>query len=168
MKSIQSLAPLLLVCAVCSLSAADSYLRVAPDTPEIEVRERAGERSLRLPSLTYRFHIEGRCAPPFEPASLLISIADSSEAVTGSLLASALDTGLALTIPAEQLAPVAVENFCVSSAGASRDIATVQGLLSAQAALACSANDEASVLYASSSLDLSLRCRRSEESSAEP
>jgi len=97
----------------------------------------------------------------------MISIDESA----GSLA----DVQIALNVPANQLAPLVVENFCIAPAsddtqdGASRHDTSndgnmiIRSVLSVQAALLCVNEDRQEMVYQSSPLDITLVCNADED-----
>lgn len=155
--------PILLLILACSAAvpAGRAFLVLSPKLPEIDVDPgSAGRDGLRLPELEFHFAIEARCPDTQQPRSLMLSIADSRKRVMASALQTALGSGLSLTVPSQQIAPVAVGTFCSAERSDDRQYVTVKGLLSAQGALSCASDSEKSITYASTSLDVRLRCER--------
>lgn len=142
--------------------AEDAILSVNSNTPNIDVRLRSSDRSLiRLPKLNYAFHVDARCPTGLLPQSMFISIADTRKRLSGTELLAIADTGVTISIPARQIAPLTVESFCVRDDAVDRqqhEPITVLGALSAQAALLCSDDSDEKMIYASRSLDITLNC----------
>jgi len=142
--------------------AGDAIFSVNSNTPDIDVRLRANDRSLiRLPQLDYAFDIDARCPAGLLPQSMFISIADTRKRLSGTELLAITDTGITISIPAKQIAPLSVESFCVRDDAIDRqqhEAITVLGALSAQATLLCSDDSDEKMIYASRSLDITLNC----------
>ena len=142
-------------------------LVLTASTPQIEISRRNAERNyLRLPSLEYVFQFTARCTGSFSPRSMSLSIADSRKSLSGEQLESmTANAELTMTVPAKQLAPLAIENFCIVSVNdvdamtipASETI-TVPAAFSAQASLLCIDEDRQEMVYASNSLGITLIC----------
>ncbi len=142
-------------------------LRFTASEPQVRISLRSGRRDyLRLPSLEYTFVFTARCSVDFEPHSVSLSIADSRASLSTDRLAD-LATGaeLKMTVPAKQLAPLAIENFCVRNDGETdSEIAPlntetpVHAVFSAQASLLCTNEDQQQITYASNPLDIVLIC----------
>ena len=144
--------------------AEDLQLTIAADTPIIELSQRQlTRRGVVLPSLEVHFRIDARCPTPHTPVSMMLSIADSRRHVPGSEIDSALNSGLSITVPAPQIAPVFMPGFC--AADDTRRDATVPDLLSVQGSLTCGSKDEPSttIKYASAGVAVSLRCPADDE-----
>ncbi len=70
-----------------------------------------------------------------------------------------------LSIPEEQIAPVAVAGFCVTTEedpefenAPSKTVLRINDILSLQAALSCSSETGSKIIYASLALDVDLHC----------
>jgi hypothetical protein len=152
-------------------------LAVAAEVTAIAVPPQPPERHFfDLPSLDYLFRIEARCHNDWEPESLSLSVADSRVARTATELEGKANLELALKIPAKQLAPIAMRNFCVIDPAAEGSVAegetpdwnphttpapgemTIGAALSVQASLRCSLGDEQRTIYVSQPLDVTLIC----------
>ena len=148
-------------------------LNVNADVPNVAVSARpAGRDFISLPTLRYVFEITQRCRSGFEPASLSLSVADTRRSVTPDALSAPAPIALEMTIPAGQIGPIAIADFCVAQADAAVltqgpvETLRIPAVLSLQAALLCAAETDSHMLYASSSLDVTLNCGPSEEASA--
>jgi hypothetical protein len=120
---------------------------------------------VRLPTLEYQFAIQVRCAENRTPGSLSLNVADSRKSLAADEIASNGATEFSLRIPASQMAPLVIENFCVDQdqAGGDRnndyqDRVTIVAALSAQVSLLCESDDEQVMTYVSRPLDVSLIC----------
>ena len=137
----------------------DPRLSIAAEPPRVEIPEQqAARHGIVLPSLEIRFRIDARCPAPQVPVSLMLSIADSRRYVPANEIGAVLESGLTITVPSPQIAPVFMHDFCTDK-GTRRE-ATVPGLLSAQGSLACGSADDpaASINYASAGVDVNLAC----------
>jgi len=163
----------LIIVAICIAAAGrpaiaeDPQLTIAADRPIIELSHRQlTRRGVVLPSLEVHFRIDARCPMPHTPVSMMLSIADSRRHVQGTEIDSALNSGLSITVPAPQIAPVFMPGFCAGDD--TRQDATVPDLLSVQGSLTCGSEDDSSttVSYASAGIDVSLRCPADNEQPA--
>jgi len=170
MRSIQYIAAILIVAATVARSEEDVLthsLAFTADAPQISISRRSTPRNyLRLPSLDYVFRFTARCAGRFDPQSLSLSIADSRTSLSAKQLEN-MPAGieLTMTVPAKQLAPLAIENFCIkptddvdAMALSASEPLTVSAAFSAQAALLCVSDDQQKMIYASNPLDITLIC----------
>ena len=149
---------LLAIFASAIVAADETSLVVSSSTPDVNIKTRPSDRySIRLPGLLYEFQLELGCEAGYKPDSVLLSIADTKKrfAVNEMPLDSGAD--FSMKVPASQIAPLSVEGFCLASeSGADR--VTVRGILSAQASLLCSGDEDQQLMYASQSLDVTLNC----------
>lgn len=166
--------PALCICAAAADESGIHTFNVNAGTPEVPVKPQApGRRSLSLPSLDYVFDIEARCPDEWTPESLLLNIADSRISKSGEELKQETNQQLDITVPARQLAPLALRDFCVigtpneGSAGAGEIALSLResgdrrlriNAASAQASLRCTKDDERKTVYVSQPLDVTLVC----------
>ena len=176
--------PFLALPALClSAAAADETgphtLSIASETPEVIVKPQApGRRSLSLPSLDYQFSIEARCPDEWTPESLSLNVADSRISRTGGDLKQGTYQQLGITVPARQLAPLTLRDFCVIDAADEGSATAPEKTASprhtpkhsrlkidaalAHASLRCSKDDEHRTVYVSQALDVTLVCEPAE------
>ena len=171
--------PALCICAAAADETGPHTLSVAAETPEVAVKRQApGRRSLSLPSLDYRVSIEARCPDEWTPESLSLNIADSRISRTGDDLKQGTYQQLGITVPARQLAPLTLRDFCVIDA-ADEGSASIpeksvlprhtpdhsrlkMDATLAHASLRCSKDDEHRIVYVSQPLDVTLVCESDE------
>lgn len=124
--------------------------------------------SLRLPALEYVFDLTTRCAEPFEPVSVSLTVADTRRTIDTEDLQAGGDAGeFRLTVPANQLSPVPVVGFCVADDARAGESTTgemlLRATLSVGASLICASGDTQEITYASAPLDVRVRCEIAEE-----
>jgi hypothetical protein len=137
-----------------------------------------GRQFVELPTLEYSFEVTAQCSDSRTPQSLSINVADSRISLSPADLAAEAPRAFVLKIPGRQIAPVAVDDFCVlddgNSVAETEDMAidigpvaaepeprllTVGAALSAQASLVCGSGDgERHITYVSRPLDVTLSC----------
>jgi len=143
-------------------SAEEGIFSVKSNTPDIDVSLRSSDRSLiRLPRLNYEFYVDAMCPGELSPQSMFISIADTRKRLSRAEIVASADTGVTVSVPAKQIAPLTVEAFCVRDDMVGRQQhkpVTVRGALSAQAALLCSGDGDEKMIYTSRVLDITLNC----------
>lgn len=146
---------------------ADASLRLSADTPIVNVGPRnPGRGPLSLPDLEYRFNIDASCRDDMTPASLSLVIADTRRSFDTDQIDSGGLKDVRLKVPAAQIAPVVIADFCVAEAvgaelvlqAAAVSPLTVRAALSAQASLMCAGEGTQSIVYTSEALDLLLVC----------
>jgi hypothetical protein len=137
-------------------------LLLSSSTPAVNIGLRASDRySIRLPGLQYEFQFDLGCDAGYEPDSVMLSVADTRKRFAISATEVESSDGIAMKIPATQIAPLSVEGFCLTSNNDNRredEQITVRGILSAQASLLCSGEEGQQLTYASQSLDVTLSC----------
>ena len=149
---------LLALFASTIVTADETSLVVSSSTPDVNIKTRPSDRySIRLPGLQYEFQLELNCEAGYEPDSVLLSIADTKKRFAVNEMPSDTGDGFSMKIPASQIAPLSVEGFCLASESGVAQV-TVRGILSAQASLLCSGDEDQRLMYASQSLDVTLNC----------
>jgi hypothetical protein len=165
---------------ICAAGADDSRLHaltVAAEVAAIAVAAQPPERHFfELPSLDYVFRVEARCHGDWKPESLSVTVADSRVTRTGTELEGNANQLLELKVPAKQLAPIAMRDFCVIAPATEGSAAesempdwnrgttarpgqmTIGAALSVHASLRCSLGDEQRIIYVSQPLDVTLTC----------
>jgi len=140
--------------------AEDTELRLTSTTPDVHITQRSNDRkAIVLPDLQYEIRVEAVCAAGFLPESIMLSVADTRKRVAAADLDSRPDASISLRIPAKQIPPLSVAEFCLESdEGGEQNGLTVRGVLSAQVSLLCTADIERKITYASHSLDINLAC----------
>ena len=169
---------LLLVRPAAADDAGSDRLELAAEPPVVTVSATApGRRFVDLPALEYRFAVQAACTGSRTPRSLSISVADSRVALAGAALDEQAAGELVLTVPARQLAPIAVDDFCVAgpaasevmpagverasasaSASAAPRLLTVPAVVSAQASLVCGDEAGSHISYVTKPLAVTLSC----------
>ena len=144
------------------VAADETNLVVSSSTPDVNISSRASDRfAIRLPGLQYEFQFELGCEAGYEPDSVLLSVADTRKRFAVNEMPLDSDSGISMKIPASQIAPLSIEGFCLASESGGKqrsDRVTVRGILSAQASLLCSGDEDQRLMYASRSLDVTLKC----------
>lgn len=159
---------LILVAALSPLPAVGDgpahSLRLSVSVPDVTISPSAGQRRfLRLPSLDFSFRVEASCRRGYDTASVSLAIADSRIAIDTSTLSADGDAPrVSLTVPASQLAPLVIGEFCrAGEQPATADTVgamTVSAALLAQASLRCRAGDAEEVTYVAEPLAVRLLC----------
>lgn len=166
MKSTVNLSAILLLAHTHNALGEAPTLRLTTSIPDVEINERVEQRALvQLPSLQYQFDVDRTCDADSKARSVMISVADTRVRVDVESLTGPNNSQLTLSIPAQQIAPIVLENFCWAEAETieSQEALVIRGAFSAQAALLCSDGTTEKTIYASKSLDVLLRCVRKGE-----
>ncbi|MDG2377127.1 MAG: hypothetical protein P8M18_12345 [Woeseiaceae bacterium] len=161
-----------LLVAVLSLAvtASAGELSLSASTPNVSVSARpAGRNFMRLPSLRYEFVVESHCPEGLSPETLSLSIADTRVTRNQEDIAYAA-TSLSVDVPASQIGPVAVEQFCTVESIDQKGSQSLRlsSVLSAQSSLLCVGDAGNDMTYTSASLDVVLQCEDDEEAEIEP
>jgi hypothetical protein len=175
------LSVLLILIALRPAAAEDApsgRLQLTAAPPVVGVSGTApGRQFVELPTLEYRFRVLLACGGGRTPRSLSINVADSRLALSGAALEGEPQE-LVLTIPAHQLAPIAVDDFCIvegekatpgttehalaiasaASLPESRRLLSVPAVVSAQASLVCAGEDGQDIRYVTEPLGVTLSC----------
>lgn len=162
---------LLIATTAASPVAAKDFLSIVANAPAVPLEpRRPGRNFVQLPALEYLFEIYAQCADNRSPESLSLNIADTRKSLQADNIANVGPTEISLTIPANQIAPLVVEDFCIAvpeENDGGPDGTTVQldipAALSAQASLLCVGAEDKAMTYISKTLDVSLVCDRQAE-----
>jgi len=117
-----------------------------------------GRRRIRPPALEFLLRVDAQCDANAEIASISISIADTQKALTATDLSEAAPIATRITIPARQVSPIAVDNFCPLESPAAGGELVVRDALTAHVSLRCRSETGESITYASRALDVVLHC----------
>lgn len=144
-------------------------LQVEAAAAAVDVSPRGGLRTpIVLPALEFVFSVNAACANSFEPESVTLTVADSRSYLGADQLLAPDMPELRLTVPANQIAPLIVTDFCVV-AGAEETVLTdrravpnesltVPATLSANTSLLCVSEGKQEILYTTTPLDVMLTC----------
>jgi hypothetical protein len=138
-----------------------ALVHIAPDA--------SSRRRIELPVLEYQFAADTRCPASAAESRLSISIADTLYRFPLEPSEPAGTLNADLTVPAEQLAPLVTEGFCVSDDESSAAPLVVPGALTSHVSLHCGSGPDRTVRFASRPLAVQLVCEPpdQEDSSAE-
>lgn len=122
-----------------------------------------GRTLLRLPALAYEFDIEAHCGDAAAATSLSISINDTRMTLDREQLDNPDGAPVSVTVPARQVAPVAVDGFCTAAGTESEPPQLLlRDTVTAHTSLRCTGDDREWITYASQGLDVALQCERAE------
>lgn len=168
--TLRGLVPVSVLIAVtaCGPAHGKDSLSVVVNSPTVSVAPtNPGQKFMRLPTLEYIFAVRAKCADGRSPKSLSLNVADSRRSLAAEQIVSNGPTEISLKIPASQIAPLVVEDFCVAASeengGPASDAQTqvsIPSALSAQASLLCEGESDKTMTYVSRTLDVSLVCER--------
>lgn len=117
-----------------------------------------GRKLIKPPALEFLLRIDAECDVSAEITSISISIADTQKALTSTDLSEATTIATRIAIPARQVSPIAVEDFCPMGSPAAGDELVVRDALTAHVSLRCTSEAGESITYASRALDVMLQC----------
>lgn len=123
--------------------------------------QQGGRNLVNLPQLEFRLSISPHCAAGGRPESLSIAIADSQRTLRGEDLQSELPIDVSMPVAASQLAPFALQAFCVDPAADEGESLLLSATLTAQVSLRCARADGETMVFAAHPLDISLTCMNS-------
>lgn len=132
----------------------------------LEVQQ-AGRSLVRLPDIGFRLGIAAYCANGGQPESMSITIADTRRTLRTEDLKGIGTIDISMSIPARQIAPLALQEFCVDPASEG-DSVLVTSALAVQASLRCSRGEDQSIVFAAEPLDIRVDCIRSADAATEP
>lgn len=155
---------LVAVASVTSIAKSDSIGRVIVKAhAAIVVIEPVPDdrRLISLPSLNYALTIEPQCATDMRAESISISVADTRKTYTTAAIDGQPVVEVTLTIPRQQIGPLAIQNFCRSdqSDATAIRILHVKEAFTAQLSLRCANDTAQSIVYASQPLDVDVQCQ---------
>lgn len=138
-------------------------LEIYSTTPTVRLEPRQTGRFVRLPTIEFEFRLKTDCPEALGLASVTVSVADTRNSFSGSGLAGDEAAPISLLVPASQLAPVAAEEFCRADEGeAPQNLLQTEEIftqiLTAQASLRCTGDNDEAIAYVSHALDVRLQC----------
>jgi hypothetical protein len=134
-------------------------IQAEPAVAVLTIQER-GRTLVQLPPLEFRLSISPHCAESGRPESLSITIADTQRTLRGEDLQSGTSLDLAIRVSASQLAPFALQEFCVDPAAEGESL-MLTAALAAQVSLRCARAEKQSIVFAAEPLDIRVDCIRS-------
>ncbi len=144
-------------------------LNVNADPAVVAVKPLAeGRRLIRTSALEYLLRIEAECDADTEIASISVSVADTQKTLTAADLGDTAPFAARITIPARQVPPIAVEEFCPVESPRAGDQRIIRDALTAHLSLRCTSEVDHSITYASRALDMILQCQPAAEAQSEP
>ena len=122
--------------------------------------QQGGRNLVQLPELQFELSVSPHCAERGERESLSITIADTRTTLRGEALQSGKSIDVSLRVAASQLAPFALQGFCVDPAREGESL-LLGSALTAHASLRCARIGRPSIVFAAESLDVRVVCVRS-------
>ena len=156
---------LLFLTFTTEMTAAESMAQIVATADPVPVSvtpPEDGRKLLRLPGLEFQLTIDARCGKDQRPVSLSVSIADTRRTLLGEHLADATDIVVDLSVPASQLAPIPVDDFCSVEDPEAREL-LVRDALIAHFSLRCLSEEGESITYATRPLAVALMCNSADQ-----
>ena len=154
--------PILLAACLCvttELAAADASLRLLANesSAQLVIRER-GPQQVSLPPLEFSLLATIACPPGSDVESVTVSIADTHKRFGPNEISDEAALDVPISVPANQVAPVTVADFCVDDETGDEKSLLVPGVATAQASLRCRSQNESFLYFTSAALPLRLHC----------
>lgn len=150
-------------------SAPESQLAVRTTTATAIINEvAAGRRLIALPELSYEFAIDLQCAGETQAESISISVADTRHTLGAAEIAGQSTVEAGITIPRQQVAPIAIDNFCQLQEYEETAFAElmVDAAFTAHISLLCKGEEQLSIVYTTAGLALKLQCGQADDAAA--
>ena len=154
--------PILLAVCLCvttELAAADDALTLQANESSAQLAPRQqGPQQVSLPSLEFSLLATIACPSGTDVASVTVSIADTHKRFGPDELSDKTALDVRVSVPANQVAPVTVADFCISGEPGYQKSLLVPGVATAQVSLRCRSENESSVYFKSAVLPIRLHC----------
>ena len=150
------------------LAAGDSdLLEVASDAAVASIAPvEGGRRLIRLPALEFPMRIAASCGHGGKLRSVSVSVADTRKSFTAEDYGDAEELETLVRVSPKQLAPVAVQSFCVAGESPSAPL-LLERTMTAHVSLQCARENETTVVFESAALDVRLMCEVPETAESE-
>lgn len=123
--------------------------------------QQGGRSLVHLPELEFELSISPYCAESGVRESLSIAIADTRTTLRGEALRTGTSIDVSMRVSAGQLAPFALQGFCIDPALEGESI-LLGSALTAHASLRCARTGKPSIVFAAEPLDVRVDCIRSD------
>jgi hypothetical protein len=145
--------------AVFSTDGGALTVQIKESIATLEPRD-AEQREIRLPSIDVAIVASLECPAGATASSLMVSVSDTHKYYGPEVLADAISLEAAFTVPARQLAPVAISEFCVKDVPLENQGLQLDGVATAQLSMRCrDENESATVHFTSVPIPVRLYCR---------
>jgi hypothetical protein len=151
----------ILVCSTSLSDEAGQRLSVEFETAIANIAPRATDQPVHFPDLTFALRGETHCHAPDSTASVSVSIADSRLTIAPDPDRQGLIEET-MRVPHKQLGPIVVDNFCLAGESESVQYLELEGALSAHLSLRCSSENQNSISYLTSALNVTIQCQNEE------
>jgi hypothetical protein len=119
--------------------------------------QQGGRNLVQLPELQFELSVSPHCAERGERESLSITIADTRTTLRGEALQNGKSIDVSMRVAASQLAPFALQGFCVDPAHTGESM-LLGSALTAQASLRCARTGNPSIVFTAEPLDVRVVC----------
>ena len=161
---------LLLTIAACSgavMAQTSARLEASADPVSARITPVSeGRKLVSLPSLEFRIGVDARCSDDEQPRSVSVSVADTRTTLSGDGIIRDATNFVSLTVPASQIAPIPVNEFCTSEDWADRQM-LVADAVTAHLSLRCGNEQGESIIYATRQLAVALTCESASQADPE-
>ena len=151
---------LAITAALPAVAETGARLGIEAQPAVAKIRPLAQGRSLvQLPALEYQLTIDTHCGESAVAQSVSISVNDTHLTLDGDHAASSAGQPVGFTIPAIQVAPVAIDGFCVAEdPGSQQQSLLIRDTVTVHLSLRCKSDSQEWITYASRGLDVALLC----------
>ena len=148
-----------LLCIGTAIAAADTALTLhATETSLLVAPRNSNQTYVNLPALDVAVIAEFSCAAGVAAESITVSVADTHIRFNSEEITDATSINATLRLPANQIAPISIQDFCVTDVASEIEDLLIPGVASAQVSLRCGSKDKSSIHFASIALPLRLHC----------
>ncbi len=147
------------LCITSNVAAADGPLALrANETSAQLLPRKQGPQQVSLPSLEFSLLATVACPSDADVEAVTVSIADTHKRFGPAEIGNEAALDVRISVPAKQIAPVAIADFCIDGGPGDEKGLLVPGVATAQASLRCRSETGLSVFFASAVLPLRLDC----------
>jgi hypothetical protein len=153
--------PILLTACACvttEFAVADAALTLQANETSAQLLPREqGPQQVVLPLLEFSLLASFACPSDADAESVTVSIADTHKRFGANEISDKTSLNVLLSVPASQIAPVTVADFCIDDAADEKNL-LVPGVATAQVSLRCRSENESFLYFASTVLPVRLHC----------
>jgi len=147
------------VCVTTDFAAADTALTLhASETSAQLLSREQGPQQVSLPLLEFSLLASFACPSDADAESVTVSIADTHKRLGPDEISDKAALDVRVSVPANQIAPVTVADFCIDDGPDDKQDLLVPGVATAQASLRCRSENESFLYFASAVLPVRLHC----------
>ncbi|MDH3480616.1 MAG: hypothetical protein OEM50_02795 [Gammaproteobacteria bacterium] len=155
------------LCITTIVAAADGPLTLRANESSAQlVPRKQGPQQVSLPSLEFSLVATVDCPSDADVEAVTVSIADTHKHFGPAEIGDEAALDVRIRVPANQVAPIAIADFCIDGGAGDEKGLLVPGIATAQASLRCRSETGLSVYFASTVLPLRLDCAPAENQEA--